>query len=482
MKENISYITFVSNGIEYIYDRYSNEFLLTNGIPVKEILDNKDTLKELDVLQPFSLPSLSVSQKLSLNEKITYKLNNYINRLCFVTTEACNLRCKYCVYSGSYTNMRQHNNSHRMTFENAKKAIDLFLKHSSLSQVRTISFYGGESLIEYEFIQSVINYTKGLNSQIQFAVSTNLTLLTEEMMQFLVENKVLLTVSIDGPQEIHDLFRVTVNGSPTHEKVITNLHKIRVYNEEYFKSRIVFNVVLVPHEKELSILDDYFNTPLFDGVPMHSFTVLSLNGEENQLYNKYDYPQFLSRFEDYSLTKFINRHIDGCTDFSDMKISYNYHIRLIKRIYFRKTQRINYYDYYWPNGICILGLRSLFVTSSGVIYPCETLYDLKELSIGNVTQGINTKLICDVTRQYCNEGIEHCRDCWAYQFCAHCFSSVFTRNKYSHKKLLRNCALTKKETIDGFKIFTHIYSQNNHAFDYLDGIGPDEIDKYMIAD
>lgn len=215
---------------EIVYDRYSNEFLIINN-EIASNLENKvsndNILKHLrneyNILKDFTFPGFSLSKYETIPEKIENKVKKDIVQLCFIVTEDCNLRCKYCVYSGLYENRREHNSLHRMDINLARKVIDQFVNDGHT--IKTISFYGGESLIEFNIIQDIVNYAKQKDSNIQFAMNTNLTLLTSKMLTFIIHNKITLTVSLDGPSKIHDLYRISKNQKPTHKIVETNLKK-----------------------------------------------------------------------------------------------------------------------------------------------------------------------------------------------------------------------------------------------------------------
>lgn len=83
---------------------------------------------------------------------------NSLNTIILQVTQNCNLRCQYCVYSGSYIN-RVHNNK-RMSVEVAKQAIDFLAKHSMNSKEISIGFYGGEPLLEFSLIQEIVDYAE----------------------------------------------------------------------------------------------------------------------------------------------------------------------------------------------------------------------------------------------------------------------------------------------------------------------------------
>ena len=82
-------------------------------------------------------------------------INNNMTSVILQVTQNCNLRCEYCVYSGSYYN-RVHNNK-RMSLETAMAAIDYLAEHSSDTDVLHIGFYGGEPLLEFDLIKECYN-------------------------------------------------------------------------------------------------------------------------------------------------------------------------------------------------------------------------------------------------------------------------------------------------------------------------------------
>jgi uncharacterized protein len=417
----------------------------------------------------------------SNDEKIERKVKKDIVQLCFITTENCNLRCKYCVYSGLYDSMRVHNNSNNLKWEDAKTAIDYFLNNNHYSSINTISFYGGESLLEFKLIKSIVSYVKSINADIKFAMNTNLTLLTSEILDFFIENNFTLTVSLDGPKEVHDLYRLTSNLKPTHDIVERNLWKIRSANEEYFIHHIIFNILIVPHNEDLDLLDRYFHGSLFNKMPYEAFKVLSLNQQTNSFEKAYNYNAFYSKFWKYSKQLFIDKHLLSEIDFTRIRVSYALHIDAIKKIFYREKFRIDDYKFYWPNGICVLGLRSTLITANGILYPCETLYDRKELAIGDIYKGVDISKVQKYTNDYIQNANKLCRDCWAFRFCSQCFINSFENNKYSMNKKNKACKETKNRLLDDFKLYFTIYLHNPAAFDYLQSSKPYEKFNYMLS-
>lgn len=93
-------------------------------------------------------------------ENLHLLAEHYMGNLILQVTQQCNLRCKYCAYSGNYYN-RSHT-SNRMDFETAKKAIDFYLKRSEKADQLALSFYGGEPLLEFELIKKCVSYIENI--------------------------------------------------------------------------------------------------------------------------------------------------------------------------------------------------------------------------------------------------------------------------------------------------------------------------------
>ncbi|GHV43047.1 Cys-rich peptide radical SAM maturase CcpM [Bacteroidia bacterium] len=491
---SISAVSFRVGNDMYIYDRYSNEFLKIDKIteqilddtytanfnPANYEFDAKTVLKRYseiekvkadnDVLKPFVLPQLSISKEKSTLEKLQSKVEGQISNLVFCTTENCNLRCKYCIYSGSYANATRVHNAKQLKWNIAKMAIDQYVEMSKKTENanRFISFYGGEPILNFQVIKQVVDYVKKRGIDVQFAMNTNLTLVDEKILKFLIDNNFILSVSIDGPECMHDIYRVAKNEKKSHKTVLENLKIIKNIDNDYFKSKVVFNVVIVPHNYDLDILDNYFDSDIFQNIDIKQFKPLQINYEENSFFSRYDYDEFMRNFEKHSLDKFISVHKNRKTDFSDMKISYQYHIRGFKQIYYREMNRLNEYSFFWPNGICIPGLRSLFVATDGKYYPCEKMSDHNPLIIGNVFDGYDIEDTADLIEEYAKKSLPQCKSCWAFRFCGVCFMSSQVDGNFSAAKKVHNCNMIKQYYYSLFHSYINIVKETPDAFDYLD--------------
>ena len=122
-----------------------------------------------------------------------------------VVTLRCNTTCVYC--HASRANMDQVQTD--MTPEIAEKAVDLILQ--TTSDYVTIEFQGGEPLVNFPVVQHAIEYAleknKSIGKQLEFTMVSNFALMTEEKLDYLLDKRVQLCTSIDGPADLHDAVR-----------------------------------------------------------------------------------------------------------------------------------------------------------------------------------------------------------------------------------------------------------------------------------
>ena len=128
-----------------------------------------------------------------------------------VVTLRCNETCVYCHASRADMDAV----STDMSKETAERAVDLILQ--SPSPFITIEFQGGEPLVNYPVLQHAIEYARQRNEsvgkRIEFTMVSNLALMTEEKLAWLLDRKVQICTSIDGPEHLHDKQRKLVASS-----------------------------------------------------------------------------------------------------------------------------------------------------------------------------------------------------------------------------------------------------------------------------
>jgi len=128
-----------------------------------------------------------------------------------VVTLRCNETCIYCHSSRAPLSATNTD----MTQQTADKVLDLVFASSSPDL--TIEFQGGEPLLQFELIRHIveaaIERNAGLGKRLQFALVSNLSLMDDEKLRFLMEHRVQICTSLDGPAALHDKQRVLVERS-----------------------------------------------------------------------------------------------------------------------------------------------------------------------------------------------------------------------------------------------------------------------------
>lgn len=400
-------------------------------------------LKKAGLLQPNRKRYTAHSE----TEYIPFYFQRDLNTLVLQVTQNCNQRCSYCVYSGNYEN-RTHSHK-RMSFEMAKKGIDLVLNNSSDAEELYFGFYGGEPLLEKELIKKCISYIDENveDKKVYYNITTNATLLTSDILELLVKHKVSLLISLDGPEEIHNKNRGFPEGTGNpHNIILNNLNNLRVKYPKYYKESVSFNTVLNGKDGFKNI--DYFfkENDLFSEVKVMS-TLVSDNYSKNKnrpddvFWEELRYELFLN------LLTYIGRLKKNNSKMLEIQVN---SIDIQRRDKQYGDQRC------LPgcshhSGVCIPGIHKLLMNANGDFYPCEKVSESSDVcKIGNIDEGIDiekvrTLLNLELLMQ------EECLKCWAYQYCTNCLINADGLNTLSKESMMKECVQIRNRLDDSLK-------------------------------
>lgn len=135
-----------------------------------------------------------------------------------LVAETCNMHCSYCY--GTYHNS---NSKNVMDVETAKRVIDFANK----LHVHEIAFFGGEPLLNFNIIKVIVEYAQKKGLLMNYGITTNGTLITDSIADFFKKNNFKVSVSIDGPKEVHNLTRQYHNGTGTYNDVLRGINKLK---------------------------------------------------------------------------------------------------------------------------------------------------------------------------------------------------------------------------------------------------------------
>ena len=154
----------------------------------------------------------------------------------------CNMRCRYCFYADEARH-REFPMRGIMSQETMMSLIDRALSYAEGEC--TFAFQGGEPTLAglpffRAFVERVSIHPSAEKLHIQYALQTNGCALNEEWAEWLAEHRVLVGMSLDGPKDAHDRYRVDADGKGTFDRVMDAIRLLEAYGVEY-------NILTVVH-------------------------------------------------------------------------------------------------------------------------------------------------------------------------------------------------------------------------------------------
>lgn len=147
-----------------------------------------------------------------------------VNAIALAVSEHCNLGCGYCyAEGGSFGEARaQH-----MPWEVARTAVEQLLQSVGVGGTARIAFMGGEPLLNRAVIHQSVEHATAQaarrGQRLQFAITSNGTQLNDDDAAFFAEHGFAVTISLDGPRELHDALRPTRGGGGSYERIVARL-------------------------------------------------------------------------------------------------------------------------------------------------------------------------------------------------------------------------------------------------------------------
>jgi uncharacterized protein len=146
----------------------------------------------------------------------------------------CNLDCQYCFYTEKEALFPKGHN-YRMNDEILETFIQKYIKSQQLSQVPFVWQGGEPTLMGLDFYRKVVRlqnkYAHG--KQITNSLQTNGTLLDDNWCEFLAHNNFLVGLSLDGPEDIHNYYRVDRKGNSTFQAVMSGLELLKKHQVDF---------------------------------------------------------------------------------------------------------------------------------------------------------------------------------------------------------------------------------------------------------
>ncbi|MCL2717206.1 MAG: radical SAM protein [Lachnospiraceae bacterium] len=341
----------------------------------------------------------------------------HIQQLILNVTEDCNLRCKYCYLSESYDYTRNRT-ERKMQFATAKTAMDKFferienIKLFNPGKKCGITFYGGEPLLNFQLIYDSIEYAKK-NCPVTpiFNMTTNGTLLKDEILDYLIDNNVSISISLDGDKENHDRNRVFDDGNGSFHAVITNINEINNKYPKYDKINIS------------SVYD--FKTDLKKNSLFFAENKLPHIGFINQVTSLNT--DYFSSFSKDDMQNFIKAYFELMNEYIDCKIKgekLSPYLQMLSELsIFSVLFRTRVADEKLP----IMPYTSSCVPGMKISVRVDETYDMCErinstFPIGDNENGCDINKIANIINEYNSFVTKDCPECPLNRQCGMCFA------------------------------------------------------------
>jgi uncharacterized protein len=168
-----------------------------------------------------------------------------LQRIVLNVTNQCNLACTYCYEYSADKISHTEGHPKYMDQQIAESAIDMLIHESAQRPKIHVTFFGGETLLNFPLLRSSVAYARKKSSdaakQVDFSLTTNATLLNEEIIDFLSDNRIGVTVSIDGDRELNDRMRIFHDGRGSYEVIVP---KIKMLLQRHHTNSIGARVTL----------------------------------------------------------------------------------------------------------------------------------------------------------------------------------------------------------------------------------------------
>jgi len=195
--------------------------------------DPEETIRELAEI--YFLVEPGFDEKEFLRKKKAQQLaqvreRKTVDRMGLAISDFCNFGCSHCIHSQPMVKSEQILPKDRvkaqrrfMTWETAKRCLDRYITLTR-DQGKTnckIHFGNAEPLFNYRVIEQVLEYCDALaDLSFEFAINTNLTLMTRPIAELFKKHKVRVATSLDGNRAANDAIRVTKGGQGTFGRIL----------------------------------------------------------------------------------------------------------------------------------------------------------------------------------------------------------------------------------------------------------------------
>jgi uncharacterized protein len=360
-------------------------------------------------------------------------------------TNQCNLSCTYCYEYGEDKIVDTENGKKPkfMSEETERESVDFMLREAGDNRMSHLTFFGGETLLNLPVLKSTIAYARRraveVGKEVDFSLTTNATLLKPDVIEFLAENRVGVTISIDGPKEVQDQFRVFSNGTGSYDVVAPKIRELlRRHKTRPVGARVTLTTNNLDIRKIYRHLYEEIGFWEVGFAPVTTAPGREYAIEERGFDSMLE--QFRSLAADFLEAALENRH----HGFSNVKDTLEEIHKGVSKPY--------------P---CGAGLGLMGVSTDGDVALCHRFAGSDAHKMGTVRDGIDRLVQIGFLEKHHIDDKTDCSHCWARPLCAGgCYHEAHTRYGETAHPNLHYCEWIRGWTDTCLKIYGELAVRN----------------------
>jgi uncharacterized protein len=325
-------------------------------------------------------------------------------------TSKCNLSCGYCYEYGEDKIVEQSTKPRFMDEATAKQSVDFMFSEAGDSPSVNLTFFGGETLLNFKMLQSALAYAQdraaSLGKQVNASLTTNATLLREEIIDWIVANDVGVTISIDGAREQQDKFRVFSNGMGSYDVILPRIKELLARHR---RKPVGARVTLTG--QNLDVVSIYRH--LFEEIGFYEvgFAPVTTTWQREYAIEDEGFQTLLSGFQTLA-GEYLEASLAGKRHgFSNVRDTLEEIHKGMSKAY--------------P---CGAGIGLMGVATDGDVALCHRFAGSSEHKLGSVFDGVDRSRQDDFLVRHHIANKTDCSSCWARPLCAGgCYHEAHTR-------------------------------------------------------
>ena len=337
-------------------------------------------------------------------------------------TSKCNLSCGYCYEYGEDRIVESGTKPRFMNETVARQSVDFMFAEAGETPRVNLTFFGGETLMNFKVLQSALGYAreKGrtLGKEVDASLTTNATLLRDEVIDWIVNNDVGVTVSIDGAREQQDRFRTFSNGMGSYDIIRPNIEKLLARHR---RRPVGARVTLTGQNLDVRTIYQH----LFEEIGFWEvgFAPVTTSWQRDYAIQDDGFAMLLAGFQSLAADYLADALAGKRHGFSNVRDTLEEIHKGMSKAY--------------P---CGAGLGLMGVATDGDVALCHRFAGSDQHKLGSVYDGVDRERQDDYLTRHHIANKTDCATCWARPLCAGgCYHEAHTRYGSTEQPNLHYC-------------------------------------------